>query len=63
VQGSSFSSPALNEFLCYWLPFLLRFNRNLMSRHIAEVSDRTKRIKKENGAKKSRKSWIATFFK
>jgi hypothetical protein len=62
LGGDVVSNPAQNPCLYYWSPFLLRFHRDLMLRDIAAANDRMRRIKKAYGAKKSRKSCIATFF-
>jgi hypothetical protein len=62
LGGEIDSNPAQNPYLYYWSPFLLRFHRDLMQQDIADANDRMERIKKTYGAKKSRKSWIATFF-
>ena len=62
LGGDIDSNPAQNPCLYYWPPFLLRFHLDLMLRAIAEANDRMERIKKTYGVKKSRKSWIATFF-
>jgi hypothetical protein len=51
-----------NLYLYYWLPFLLRVDRDLILLNMAEANERTERITHTNGAKKSRKSWIATCF-
>lgn len=52
-----------NLYLCYLSPFLLRVDFDLILLNMVEANERTERITHTNGAKKSRKSWIATCFK